>query len=159
MLLALMLFVLSAFLSGCHVQLIMAYDPVLDQGFTTLQQDTEQFLGQLEADPGSPRTSFENTKDFYIKSGAALQTMRTRAKYEPMSTEILTQIDALSRSFDDLKKLHLLSGDVGPRIAVIQAARGPLESQFGSIFQLQLALKNRMKKPVPANATAPALTN
>ena len=158
-LLALMLCVLSACLSGCHVQLIMPYDPVLDQGFTTLQQNTEQLFGQLEADLGSPASSFENHKDFYIKAHATLQTMRTRARFEPKSAEVITQIDALDRSFADLKQLHINASPNGPNAAVLHAAEGPIENQFASIFQLQLALKNRMRAPVPANATAPALTN
>jgi|GEM_PF-1776721 len=158
-LLALMLCVLSACLSGCHVQLIMPYDPVLDQSFTALQQSTEQLFGQLEADPGSPATSYENHKDFYIKAHATLRTMRTRARFEPQSAEVLTQIDALDRSLAGLQQLHINASPNGPNAAVIHAAEGPIESQFASIFQLQLALKSRMKRPISANATAPALTN
>ncbi|WP_074653229.1 hypothetical protein [Terriglobus roseus] len=153
----LMVFVCLLFTTGCHVVLVMGYDDVVDHGLNQVQQDTEQFLGQLEADTGTPAASYDNTKTFYIREDAALKTVRTRVQFQPKSTEVLTQIDALTSSLHHLQTLHRSAGPNGPSLEVVELASAPLESEFASIARLQVALRTRLKG-VPPNATAPPIS-
>ena len=143
-------------LSGCAVRLIMEYDDQLDKGLTTLQQSTEQFLSQLDSEAGSPKAADSANKDFYIHAEASLRTLETRAQSEPKSKIVYMQMEELRKSYEDLKGLHQLDGDKGMSPGEIHSARSGIESQFVSLFTLQLALKNRIKSP-STTQTAPAL--
>lgn len=151
----LMLFIATALAtSGCSVRLISDYDEVLDNDVTSLQESAELFLGQLDSEAGTPAAAYSVNRDFYVKTGASLRTMATRAASQPRSTIVLAQVKELQKSFDDLQKLHELDGDKGLSAGEIAEARGALESEFASILTLQLALKSH--NGLPAAAIAPS---
>jgi hypothetical protein len=151
----LILFIATALASlGCTIRLVSDYDEVLDKDVTTLQESTETFLSQLDFEAGSPAAAYSANRDFYVKTDASLRTMATRAASQPRSTIVLAQVKELQKSFDDLQKLHELDGDKGLSAGQIGEVRGALESEFGSILTLQLALKSH--NGIPAAAIAPS---
>jgi hypothetical protein len=147
-------------LSGCQVHFIAAYDPVLDNGLTQLQQSTEQFLGTLDAEAGLPEASWTDNQSFYTQSDATLRTLITRAQSEPISAIIVQELQLLEKSYTDLMNLHQTMGDKGLSHVMIVDSRSGLENSYKSIFTLELALQSRLNTaaaPTPA-ASAPALT-
>ncbi len=152
--LILLLLASLAGLLGCTVQLISSYDDVLDKDVTALQEKTETFLNQMEADAGTPAAAYSANRDFYIKSSASLRTMATRAVSQPKSKIVVEQVESLQKTFDDMQQLHKLDGDKGLTPANLANIRSAMESEFTSILTLQLALKSHTT--VPNSATAPA---
>ena len=155
-----LLLAIPLLLSGCvHAHFIMDYDPVVDQGFTQLQRETEEFFAKLEAEPATADSSYVATKEFYFKEDAELQTLRTRLVFEPKSTEVLTQLDAMRRSFKEMETQHMATdgGKLGMKLRLVQGYHAPIDSEFASVAKLQVALKTQYRT-MPANATAPALT-
>ncbi len=141
---------------GCAIRLISDYDDVLDKDVTTLQQNTETFLGQLDYERGTPAAAFSANKDFYIKSDASLRTMATRAEAQPKSKVIVGEVQALENTFEDLKKLHQGDGGKGLSSVEIQDVRGAMETEFEAILTLELALKSH--NGVPSAGLAPTKT-
>ncbi|MFP5234322.1 MAG: hypothetical protein ACLGSD_00345 [Acidobacteriota bacterium] len=151
-----LMFLLTATTTACKIQLISDYDSVLDQDVTTLQQNTEMFLNQLQNEAGTPAADYSANTDFYVKTNASLATMATRAASQPKSKIIVGEVNALQSTFTDMQKLHQLNGDKGLSAANIANTRSALESEFTSILTLELALK--ANATVPSGALAPTKT-
>jgi hypothetical protein len=133
---------------GCAVRFISDYDSVLDNDVTSLQQSTETFLNQLDSEVDTPAAAYKANVDFYTKTNAALRTIATRPASEPKSRIIVSEVQTVEKTFDDLQKLHQLNGDKGLSRANIANARSALESEFTSILTLELALKSHSGPPI-----------
>ncbi len=127
----------------------MDYDEALDQSLTALQLSTEEFLGQLDSEVGTPAAAYRSNSSFYVHADASLRTIKTRAEAEPKSEVIVKQLQELQGSLDDLQGLHKLDGEKGLSAIEITSARSGIESEFQSLFALQLALKTRLRPTAP----------
>lgn len=146
----------SSLAAGCNIRLISDYDAVLDQDVTSLQKDTEVFLNQLNNEVGQAAAAYSTSAntDFYVKADAALATMATRAASQPKSSVVVGMVQALRKTYSDMKQLHQLNGEKGLSADNIANIRSALESEFTSILTLELALK--ASSGVSSSALAPA---
>lgn len=146
--------ILSLSLSGCAVHLIAPYDATLDKSMTEIQANSELFFLQLADAGNSDKGTYDNQKDFYLRTEATLHTLLTRAQAVPKSDRVVDQISGIEKTIELIQAMHQRDRLLSP--ANIAGDRGTLESEFRSFFTLELALKNHFGTP-PSTAMAPAV--
>lgn len=151
------IFLLSAYLliiAGCaHVRLLAEYDENIDQGITTLQKKTEDFLSRLEKKvakievlkDGSEEKerlkkeiALVNHEEFYREFRVDLRVLRSRAESYSGNDLTVQQLNALE---EILKNQEIIHGNGFQTIGDISTMRKAFTRGFKGILKLEIAKK------------------
>lgn len=124
--------------AGCAVQLIAPYDQRIDDGVSSLQRSTTQFLTGIERQGGSQPADYPGHTRFYDDAKVAVSGLAVRAGAVGANTLTVQQLDILGRQFTELETQDRTLGI--PAAAVPQLQRA-FDRTFGAILALEVAKK------------------
>lgn len=135
LLLSMFISILVFSVSACsRVEFISHYDEATDIAVTALQRKTETHFVMLDSIQESPECKYVSNKQFYNEAKVDVSAIIVRASAIPKNNKTIKQTELLSRSLDNLSKLHKISCLSKSQIDV-------LRTQFNVIFTAILKLE------------------
>ncbi|MGD0233773.1 MAG: hypothetical protein ABSC55_04460 [Syntrophorhabdales bacterium] len=135
------LLMLAISVSGCGpIQLIAPYDQKIDDGVTSLQKKTAEFLTTIERQGGSGPEDYKNHTKFYDDAKVALSGLSVRAGALASNSLTVRELEILDQQFQKLETDHR-------NIGIPQAAVPQYEEAFNRTFTAILTLEVAKKEP------------
>jgi hypothetical protein len=130
-------------LSCTQVMLIGAYDETVDTSIQKISSGVSVLLIEIEKNIRENRTEenkYDNFRNTYVNIEGDVESLKIRTGALPKYKIITGQVDALSKSIQDLDSLHRI-GFALKDTFTIRIVKSNLETSFQSMLMLQNELK------------------
>lgn len=130
------------FLTSCHVVLVGAYDPNVDQGIQKISTDVSTLIVTIEknVDDNHPAlNNYENFRETYVTIYGEVENLKIRTTALPKYSKITDMVTLLDKNIHDLEELHKGGGFTNKDL--IEKAKTLIELSLQAMLTAQNALK------------------
>jgi hypothetical protein len=122
------------------IRLASAYDQQVDEAATRLQKELDGFLSRFEIlRTGDDDRRYLPNRNFYLEYAVELRALETRVSSQPKNERSEEQIQLMSVSVEELRKLHQEQDDISA--AAAQQFRKLFQTGWKAIITYELAKK------------------
>lgn len=133
-------------LAGCFsVRLISDYDEVMDKTIAELHESSTRLLINVERNIGTEKANYSNYVNTYENMKVKLNVLDIRAAGLNKNRIIKGQLVELRNTINNMEKLHKIGFYSTDQLKLLEQ---PLNSLFGAMTKLQMALKRGEKQPL-----------
>lgn len=125
------------------VKFINSYDEVTEKTIYALQEDVTRILVQVESNIDKKEAKYEHFALAYENIKIKLQILETRVEALDKNRIVKNEVSELKRMLNNMEQLHKMGFKSREEIALLNQ---PIQSAFGAMIRLQLAIKKEELK-------------
>lgn len=125
------------------VKFINSYDEVTEKTIYALQEDVTRILVQVESNIDKKEAKYEHFALTYENIKIKLQILETRVEALDKNRIVKNEVSELKSMLNNMEQLHKMGFKSREEIALLKQ---PIQSAFGAMIRLQLAIKKEELK-------------